>query len=199
MGIDYSLCAILPRNQSSRFLEQLSKLLAAPSRRRIKNLVWSEAIQISHADSRGIAGLLLEENESANNYAFSLYIKLERDMEAYSDGHSFKCFTREGSFGSMWTSVFASPAFLLVKMTAATSGMSRVLQHSEAIHKLWQQFAKAAKAVVAYVDLESESGVMVFPNAGDCVLPVNDTFVCFECDEFSLDEMVKFIQQENNL
>jgi hypothetical protein len=199
MGLNYSLCAILPRDQSPGLLEQLSKVLDAPSRRRIKNLVWSPATKISDTDSRGIADLPLVENEHENDYGFLLQIKLEQDMKVHLIDHRFTCFDRADSFGSMWTSAFAGSEYLFVKMTAATSGMSRVLQDSDAIHKTWRQFAKASKAVVAYVDLESESGIMVFPKSGDCVIPVNETFACFESDEFDLDEMVRLMRQANNI
>lgn len=199
MGLNYSLCAILPRDQSSRFLEHLSKVLYADSRRRIQNLVWSPAFQSSDTVSQGIAGLSAIEHEQANDYALSLKVKLERDMEAYLSEDHFKSFDRTDSFGYMWTSVFAGAEYLLVKMTAASSDMSRVLENSSAIQKLWAQFAKASNAIAAYVDLESETGVMVFPKSGNCLIPVNDTFACFEAPEFDLDEMVRFIRQENNV
>jgi hypothetical protein len=199
MGLNYLLCAILPRDQSPGCLEQLSKLLDAPSRRRIKNLIWSPATKISDTDSRGIAGLSLIEHEQENYYAFSLQIKFERNMAAHLSETQFKSFGRTDSFGIMWTSVFAGTEYMLVQMTAATSGMSRVLQDSDAIHKIWWQFAKASKAVVAYVDLESESGIMVFPKSGDCVIPVNETFACFEGSEFNLDEMVRLMRETNNV
>jgi hypothetical protein len=194
MGLNYSLCAILPRDQAPGFLEHLAKILDATSRKRIKNLVWSPAFQSSDVVSRGIADLSPIEHEQANDYAFSLQVKLERDMEA----HQFDLFGRSDSLGIMWTSVFAGAEYVLVKMTAASSDMSRVLENSSAIHKLWAQFAKASKAIVAYVDLESESGVMVFPKSGNCVIPVNDTFACFESEEFNLDEMVRLMRQANN-
>jgi hypothetical protein len=199
MGLNYSLCAILPRAQSTRFLEHLSKVLDASSRRRIKNLVWSPVTQTSDTDSKGIAGLQLEETEHDNDYGFLLQIKLEQDMKAYLIDHRFTCFDRADSFGSMWTSVYASPEYLLVKMTAATSGMSRVLEHSGAIHKVWAQFAKASKAVTAYVDLESGSGILVFPKSGEGVLPASQPFAWFESGQFNLNDLVQFIRQENSV
>ncbi len=199
MGLDYSLCAILPRNQAPHMLEQLSTVLDATSRRRIQNLAWSPALQTSNTVSQGIAGLLGIEHEQTNFYAFSLQVKLEREMKAYLVDYPFNCFDQANVFGSMYTSVFAGAEFLLVRMTAASSDMSRVLENSSAIHKLWAQFAKASKATLAYVDLESEVGILLFPKSGDCIIPINDTFACFEAPEFDLDEMTRFMRQANQV
>jgi hypothetical protein len=199
MGLDYSLCAILPRDQSAYFLEHLAQVLDVSSRRRIQNLVWSPALQSSDMVSQGIAGLLGIEHEQENYYAFSLQVKLEREMKAYLVDYTFNCFDQANVFGSMYTSVFAGTEYLLVQMTAASSDMSRVLENSSAIHKLWAQFAKASKAILAYVDLEAEAGILVFPRSETCVIPANETFACFEGPEFDVDEMTRFMRQVNKV
>jgi hypothetical protein len=197
MGIDYSLCAILPRTQSARMLEALRKILSAESRRRIKNLEWMPAMQVNETQARGILGLDLNESESENSSCFGLHVKLERELEPQLGEHRFKCFERPDTFGCMWTSIFASPEHVLIQMTAATSGMSRILQESTAIHKLWRGFAKDANAVVAYVDLESETGIMLHPRSGTCVIPSDEPLSWFEGQDFDLDEMVRVMRQTN--
>jgi hypothetical protein len=102
--------------------------------------------------ARGILGLDLNESESENSYCFSLHVKLEHELAPQLGEHVFKCFERPNVFGCMWTPVFANPEHVLIQMMAATSGISRILQASTAIHKLWRGFAKDARAVSNHIE-----------------------------------------------
>jgi hypothetical protein len=74
-----------------------------------------------------------------------------------------------------------------------------ILEESAAIHKPWRQFAKDARAVVAYVDLESETGIMVHPKSGGCTISTEEQISWFKAKDFDLDEMVRVIHQINGI
>src|SRR5688572_3261089 len=112
MGIDYSLCLVIKREDSDLLLGELCELLDARSRDRISPKTWSpesEAcrttlIGTSEVDARGIAGLEPTDGESSNSYCLSFHIQLERQLESLVSDHRFDCFNQAGSFGCMWTS-----------------------------------------------------------------------------------------------
>jgi hypothetical protein len=93
----------------------------------------------------------------------------------------------------MWTSIFAGKEYVLLEMTAATSGMSRVLQQSKAIHAMWTNLAKETNALFAYIDIEEQIAIQLFPTYGDLTLPDYET-LAFDGDfRFSVDRMVTFL------
>jgi hypothetical protein len=204
MAINYSLCLVARRNDCASLLEKLSVCLDAPSRARIASLRWSPEVDTTRrtligtteTDSRGIAGLRLAEGESPNAYCFALNIQLEREFEANLEDHRFSCFGQPGSFGCMWTSIYAGLEFLLLEMQAATSGMSQVLMCSEAIHAMWVDLAKEAKALFAYVNIEQNPALQLFPNHGDLWLPDCNT-LGFEDGGFSVDRMAEYLLATN--
>ena len=65
MGLDYSLCAIVHRQNSSSLLPELAKLLTLESSLRLKHLTWKPATEFTREtligtteiDARGIANL----------------------------------------------------------------------------------------------------------------------------------------------
>jgi hypothetical protein len=193
MGLDYSLCAILPRAHAKQLLRQLGKRLDTHSKRRVAQLEFQNGSSI-------FAGLVLEENELENNICFSLQVKLEREMSEHLTDHRLTCIGREGSFGCLWTSVFHGSEHILLKMTAATSGMSRVLRDSQAIYKLWFGFCKDTKAIVGYVDLETQTGLKLFPGQSDFVFPFEGNQQgMMDTEAFDLDAMIESILRANEL
>ena len=201
MGIDYSLCLITKRKDSDTLLPSLLTVLDADSRDRIGTLDWSPDSELmrptligtSEMDARGIAGFKLSDKDSPNAYCLSLDIQLEADLQALLGDHRFKCFDEPGSFGCMWTSVFAGEHFILLEMTAATSGMSAVLRQSQAIHATWISLAKNANAVLGYIDVQEQIALQLFPTYGDLTLPDCNTLAYDGDVQFSVDRMVAFL------
>lgn len=201
MGIDYSLCLIAKREDSHSLLDNLCVHLDSRSRDRIATKKWfpesenrrTTLIGTHDVDARGIAGMQLADGESSNSYCLSLQVQIERDFEPLLADHRFKCFERPGSFGCMWTSIFAGNDYVLLEMTAATSEMSRVLQKSEAIHAIWIELAKNSNALFSYIDIEEQIAIQLFPTYGDLTLPDFQT-LAFDGDyRFSVDRMVTFL------
>lgn len=204
MGLDYSLCAIVHRTNSSNLLLELSKILDSKSSLRLQHLTWKPATEISREtfigtteiDASGIANLLLEEWEQENYYCFSLKIKLESEFRDIDDVEE------SIPFGCMWTSIFAGAEYLLIQMTAATTNMSLTVQKSNAIHNVWQNFAQKINAIVAYLDIEEDCyGIQLFPNVGEIQLPDWETLAYKEnrhC-HYSIDLMAKFVIAVNEL
>ena len=156
-------------------------------------------IGTNETDARGIAGLELDEYERDNSYCFSLLIQLEPEMESHLGDHKFSCFDRRDRFGCMWTSFCAGSEYLFVEMTAATTGMSLVLQYSDAIHNCWRNFARQTDAIVAYVDLEGDCAIQLFPNSGDVILPDDDTLAYKNDYHASVDLKAKYIRNANGV
>ena len=206
MGIDYSLCLVAKREDSHVLLGHLCELLDARSRARITSRIWSPEseelratlIGMLELDSRGIAGIEPAEYESPNSYCLSLQIQIEQELESLVSNHNLQCFEQPGSFGCMWTSVFAGSKYLLLEMTAATSGMSLILQQSEAIHSRWRDLARKVNAIFAYVDLELRVALQLFPCDGNLELPDPAT-LAFDGDvRFSVDRLVSFLIATNH-
>ena len=201
MGLDYSLCAIIHRIDSSNLLSELAKLLDSSSSNRLKHLTWKPTTEIyrqtligtTEIDARGIANLPLEEWEQENYYCFGFQIELEPEFRDVDESISFGC---------MWTSIFAGAEYLLIQMTAATTNMSITVQKSSAIHNAWQNYAKKIDAIVAYIDIEEDCCEMqLFPNVGEIQLPDWSTLAYKEdCHcHYSIDLMAKFIIAVNDL
>ena len=201
MGIAYSLCLVIKREDSDLLLDKLCALLDSPSRDRIGSRKWSLESEVkrttligtSDIDARGIAGIQLAESETSNSYCLSLQIQLERELESLIPDHKFMCFERPGAFGCMWTSIYAGNQYVLLEMTAATSGMSRVLQQSQAIHTAWIELAKKANAMFAYIDTEEQIAIQLFPTYGELRLPDYETLAYDGDYRFSVDRMVAFL------
>lgn len=200
MGIRYSLCLITKRQDADLLLAKLGELLDAESRARIGSKKWSPeseerrttVIETSDIDARGIAGFRTD-GESPNLYCLSLQIQLERELESFVRDHHLRCFDRPGAFGCMWTSVFAGDQYALLQMTAATSGMSRVLQRSEEIHFAWFELERKANALFAYVDIEEKIAIQLFPFRGELRLPDYEPLAFEGDDHFSVDRMATFL------
>ncbi len=201
MGINYSLCLLAKREDSDSLLENLCTILDSRSRDRIGSKKWLAGLESSHTtqigtseiQALGIAGLELEKGEFPNSYCLSLQIQLEPELEPLLSDHGFECFEQPGSFGCMWTSVFASSKYFLLEMTAATSDMSRALQQSKAIHRAWIELAKKTNALFAYIDIEDQIAMQLFPVYGDLRLPDYD-LPEYKCGFFfSVDRMVSFL------
>ncbi len=205
MGINYSLCIVAKRDQTTGLLASLAEHLSACSRARLPNGGWKPETEVrrttrigtTEVDARGIAGVLPEEREVCNHYCLSFEVHLEREVEAYVPDHRFRCFERPDSFGCMWTSVFAGDEFVLLEMTAATSRMSRVIQHSETIHKMWIDIARRSHSIFAYIDIEERDAIQLFPAVGHLWLPDIET-LAFENDwRFSVDRFVMFLMDSS--
>ena len=153
----------------------------------------------SETDARGIAGLTLEDVERDNSYGFSINVQIEPELESHVEGSDFKCFGKPESFGVMWTSVYAGKTYLLIEMTAATSGMSRILENSKSIQKKWTQFAKSINAIFAYVDLEDQNAIPLIPKLNEIILPDLETLSFDEDIQFSVDLMTNYIIKANKI
>lgn len=201
MGIDYSLCLIINRADSGTLLPHLSTLLDADSRARIASIEWSPEtesvrrtlIGTTETDARGIASFSVSDTETSNSYCFSLDVKLERELESLVPDHRFQCFDQKSPFGCLWTSIFAGKDYVLLEMTAATSGMSRVIQQSQVIQSKWTGLAKSTDALFAYIDVEESVAIQLFPTHGDLVLPDYDTLAYDGDCRFSVDRMVAYL------
>lgn len=201
MGINYSMCIVIKREDADSLLENLCTILDSRSRDRIGSKKWLPELESSHTtqmgtleiQALGIADIELEKGESPNSYCLSLQIQLEPELKPFLTNHGFNCFEQSGSFGCMWTSVFAGSKYVLLQMTAATSDMSRILQQSKAIHQAWIKLAKKTNALFAYIDIEDQIAMQLFPNQGDLTLPDYGSpeynSDCF----FSVDRMVSFL------
>jgi hypothetical protein len=96
MGIDYSLCLAMKREDADVLLGNLCELLDARSRARIGSRRWSPEseelrttlIGTTELDSRGIAGVERDESERPNLYCFSLQIQLEQELESLVPNHN---------------------------------------------------------------------------------------------------------------
>lgn len=206
MGLDYSLCALVDRQKSAPWLPRFVELLDDRSRARFKNLVWTPAsetqrttyIGTTETDARGIAGFELDEHDRDNNYCLSFLVQFEPEMRKHLTDWR-ECFDAPGPFGCMWTSVLAGARYVLIESTAATSGMSRALRDSSVMHGMWRQFAEDIQAVTAYVDIEDESGMQLYPGTEDLIMPDVNT-LAFEDDyHFSIDLMAEYLCRMNRL
>ena len=205
MGIDYSLCLIVARKKSGNLLAHLSELLTNDCQVRLHKLSWSPeselrrntAIGTSEIDARGISGFERMGSDAPNSYCLSLHVQLEPAMKELLGDNGFNCFDQPGAFGCMWTSVYAGDEYILLEMTAATSRMSRVLQKSNVVQSAWKKLAEATDAIFAYVDLEDETALQLFPIYGDLFLPDCDTLSFVRDYRYSIDRMANYIVNSN--
>ena len=75
--------------------------------------------------------------------------------------------------------------------------MSRVLQKSDAVQSAWKKFAETTGAIFAYVDLEDETALQLFPIYGDLFLPDCDTLSFVGDYRYSIDLMANYIVDSN--
>ena len=67
----------------------------------------------------------------------------------------------------------------MLRLTGNDSDMSRALQESTEIHAVWTSFAEESDAICAYVDVGTDSGMLLHPNVGYLALPdVNTLTFC---------------------
>lgn len=210
MGLNYSLCCIFERANSKDILRHLAPRLDSAGRKRLGELDWAPTsevrrrlhIGVEGVDARGVAGLALEESERDNDFCLSLAVALEPELEAElnaritTDAYKFR--REEGLllFGCMWLSVRAGEEYVLLQLTGATSDMSRVLVQSQAIAELWRAYARSSKALLAYIDRESDEPKVLLPEHWQLELPDEET-LSFENNRgeygFSVDHFVSYI------
>ncbi len=208
MGLNYSLCAIFAREDASEIFKHLSKHLHNEDQSRMKNVVWSprtESLRSTligtiETDARDIAGLIMGQYEQDNHYCLNLLIKLESEMKAHLGENQSTYIDQPEGFGCMWTSICAGKKYVLLEMTAATSRMSRILEGSTAIHRLWHEFANQSDAILAYLDKEGEYAIQLYPEiTDDFFLPDYDTLSFTDFNGFSVDLFAKCILNANEI
>lgn len=210
MGLNYSLCCLFERRNSRGILRQLAPLLDSASRHRLANLDWAPMsevrrrlhIGVDGVDARGVAGLALEESERDNDFCLSLAVALEPELEEELNARitvdQYKSRREEGLllFGCMWLSVRAGEEYVLLQLTCATSDMSRVLIQSAAIAEMWRAYARSSKALLAYIDLESDEPKALLPERWQLELPDCETLAFGDSQgdhDFSVDHFVSYI------
>lgn len=202
MGFRYSLSLIVQRRLSGTLLENLRFLLDDESKSRLPLHCWLPAtecprvtaIGTEDVDARGIAGFRMDREDRFNDYCLSIHIQLESELQQLVPNHGFDCFDKPGSFGCLWTSAFAGSEYLLFQMTAATSGMSRVLAQSEAIHTAWSWLAQSTRADFAYVDLEERSAIPIHPATSPLLLPNKETLAFQNDTHYSVDRFGRYLR-----
>ncbi|MFY8149058.1 MAG: hypothetical protein ACOVNL_07550 [Prochlorococcaceae cyanobacterium] len=201
MGFSYSLCLISKRNESELLIKSLLPFLDSRSRSRFSESRWAPESESTwttsggslQIDARGIAGIKLEDGECSNSYCLSLFIQLERELEHLFPDHRFTCFDHADSFGCMWTSVFAGSEYIKLEMTAATSGMSQAIRQSKAIHAAWITIARRSNALFAYINIEEQTALQLFPRQGNLMLPEHGELASDGSHRFSVDHMVRYL------
>lgn len=205
VGLNYSLEAILLRSGAEKLLPALRTVLDAQSRERLAGLAWSpeheeEAetlIGTTELRAGGIRGLRPEEYEQVDQICFGLWVTLEPEMQEHTQTE-----IEEGpvSLGCMWTSIDAGRRYLRVQMTAATSGISRILIESQAVRDLWAEFAVRAGAIVAYLDVEGEAlPIQLYPVTGEVMTPDEDTLRFVNHVDSATDLICEYIVRTNKL
>lgn len=200
MGIRYALCALTLRDHSELLLPELSKLLDDKSRARIEHLEWAPEEEVERQtligttdlDAQGIAGLATDPYEPEYQYCLSLHVQLESEMGQFV-GYDADYLSQPASFGCMWTSVCAGREFLLLRLGAATSGMSRVLQSSQVIQKMWREFAERVFARVAYIEIGDDLAIQLVPSPGELYLPDFDVLAYANDYRVSIDRLGYFV------
>lgn len=207
MGLNYSLCCIFERANSRDILRHLAPRLDSAGRNRLGALDWAPTsevrrrlyIGVDGVDARGVAGLAWEDSERDNHFCFSLAIALEPELEAELNAgitvDAYKSRREEGLlfFGCMWLSVRAGEEYVLLQLTGATSDMSRVLEQSESIAEMWRDYARASKALLAYIDRESDEPKALLPERWRLELPDEETLSFENSTDFSVDHFVSYI------
>lgn len=169
MGLDHSLCAIVPRAQVGAATAALQQVLA-PSSRALLAQRGLLALDGRGAPAAGGAPCL------------ALMVQLEPGFASQFDDEPPQCFDAPGEFGCLWATVHAGANYVLLDLAAATTGMSVVLQLSERVHALWRDFARASGALLAYVDLGDGAALGVHPSALHFTLPAATAGDVFDVD-----------------
>jgi hypothetical protein len=207
MGRNVSLCLITRRAAADSLLRNFSGILDDAGRRRLGSCRWLPETEICRttADGRseryasGISGLARCDYDAANSYCFSFHVQMERELEESFDEQDFDCFAQPGSFGCMWTSLYAGEQFLLLQCTAASSRMSDAIEHSKTIRDLWVRLARDSHAVFAYIDLEHEMALQLFPGQGYLNIPSDSMSSPDDHRQFSVDRMTEFLLSINGV
>lgn len=147
-------------------------------------------------DARGIAGLEVGQGETEDSHCFSLRIQLESELQRLVADHGFDCFPAPGNFGCFWTSVLAGEKYWYLAMSAVTSGMSRMLEKSGKIQSMWERLARESNAIAAYVFLEDNGNVLLYPTLGDLYFPDVDTLTFVDDYHFSVDRVAEYVRFE---
>jgi len=207
MGRNYSLSAIFHRAESSDLLKHLSAILDPDAKSRIENLPWSPAVETTRktmigtmeVDAQGVAGLEHRHGDFEYSYFFPLWIQLEEEMKLYLDSSRLDCFDHPGSLDTLWTSIDAGSKYVIIKMTASRTQLSSVFINSKTIQDLWSGFALESNAIVAYIDLEENGAIQLFPNKGNLVLPDDDTLVFVDSYDTCVDHYAQYILNYNRI
>lgn len=158
MGLNHSLCAIVPRAKADAATAALLQVLAPSSRLLL--------------EGGGLLALAASVNQADSGpHCLALMIQLEPEFAVQFDDEPPPCLEAAGEFGCLWATVRAGVEYLLVELAAATTGMSVVLQQSARVHALWRDVALASGALLAYVDLEDGAALGLYPREEYFALP----------------------------
>jgi hypothetical protein len=187
MGYNYSFHLIVESKQVDLLLQQLALYLSENDARRlmdslpwvpetIRDVIWGSGSTIM--ECQGIGGLHLGEYERENHYCFSFLFPPDADLEEYERREHIPL--REGDkihIGCIYTRLYVSDEYALLKATAAATDMSLLFSSSPSIRKVMIELAAGCSSIALFIDSEKQyDWLLLYPEVRTTANPNPDLF-----------------------
>jgi hypothetical protein len=166
MGLAYGFEFIVPRSGADALLRALADRVEDTYARRLRAcLPWSpNTPQRANAGVRGLPPAF----DITNHYDLVVLVPVDAEVRRYFDGYSEPIVRHmqggKAGIGLVYMSVYAGQRYLLLSLTAASSGMSRLFAGPGSVRKVMASLAAAAQARAAFLDDEDpEDWELLFP------------------------------------
>ena len=186
MGLNYTFILVFPLASVDDALRALAGHLHADDRvRMLAALPWQPAKErltswrgTTVCERSGFSSLERNGLEHGDSFCLSLLIRLDRAVREYE--LTDVPLPREGklaSLGCMWTEFSTGSELFVISMMAASSGMSRLCEMSEAVQAPLKSVARSANAFALFLDTEQpDSWTLLYPQVRAVPRPDDELF-----------------------
>ncbi|MDC0718415.1 hypothetical protein [Nannocystis bainbridge] len=166
MGLDYRFEFIAPRSGADALLTALADHVEDAYARRLRAcLPWSP--NTPHQVNAGVHGLP-PAFDIPNHYDLVVMVPVDPDVRRYFESYHepLARHVRDGKagIGLVYMSLHAGPRYVALKLSAASSGMSRLFAGSGSVRRIMTSLAAAARVHAAFLDTEDgDRWELLFP------------------------------------
>jgi hypothetical protein len=165
VGLDYSYELIAERGSADRLVRTVCDHLAPEDRARVLDaLSQGMADVMDHVRRDEFERQLFE--RGGNDVCVSFLFAEDEHLAEYAKESPLAPIDGRVRVGCVWTSIECGSSFVLVRATAATTGMSRLFERSPSVRATFAKAGHSGGALLVLFDDEREDFAAVWPFQG---------------------------------
>lgn len=160
MGLDYSYELIAERHLANCLVRAVSEHLAPDDKARLLGALDLGVDDLMEQIQRS------DLERGSQNICLSFLFAADEHLAEYEKDWPLAPVDGRVQVGCVWTSIECGSRFVLLRATAATSGMSRLFERSASVQETFSDIGRSGGALLVAFDDEREDFVSVWPLRG---------------------------------